>query len=261
MSYFGSTEWYVEVAKGNVPNHSIVTRSSRNSSVGTTIEDIWTVGGVRTWLTANTALEVVSDDANDTSAGSGARTITVEGVQLDGTFVTQDVSMNGVTPVALGTNIARVSMMFVATAGAYSSTTTGSNAGNIICRIPAGATQAEILLENTVPEGMSQTSHFSTKASQEAYVIGVTISVETGKDASLLFRVRQDYETVAAPFSPAKTIARFDGVTGGLRSVHPAAPIGGSLFLPEKSDFWIAALTSAGTSAVTVQTTLLLIDI
>jgi hypothetical protein len=261
MSRQFTRDFYAEVAKGNVAGHTIITRNARNPDVGTSIEDVWTVGGVRTWLQANTALEVVSDDANDTSAGTGARTVTIEGVQIDGTFVSQDVTMNGVTPVALGTNIARVNAMFVATAGTYASTTAGSNAGNIICRIPAGATQAEILLEDTVPEGQSQTSHYSILSTQDAYIIGIKISVDTGKEASILFRSRANYNTVAAPFSPGKTLARFDGVIAGLVAADTAAPIGGPLFLPALSDFWISAISAAGSASVSIQTTFLLVDI
>ena len=256
-------DFITEVAKGNVAGHSLVGRSARNPLIGTTIEDIWTIGGTRTWLTANTTLEVLSDDANDTSAGSGARTVTVEGVQLDGTVVSQDVTMNGTTPVDLGTDIARVNKMFVKTAGAYGATTGGSNAGNIICRVDGGgASQAEILLEDTVPEGASQTSHYSVPAGKTAYLIYATISVDDVRSSIDIFlRARQNYDNVSAPFDPVKTIMRFDGVNGTRPIVVGTSPIGGVDVFPEKTDIWFAGFASTGSdSDVTVQYILLLVD-
>jgi len=41
MSFFGSTEFYLEVAKGNVPGHSFLITTGRNSAVGLFFEDIW----------------------------------------------------------------------------------------------------------------------------------------------------------------------------------------------------------------------------
>lgn len=44
MSFFGSTEWFIEVGKGNVDGHSIVNIVGRNSDVGQTFEDISGLG-------------------------------------------------------------------------------------------------------------------------------------------------------------------------------------------------------------------------
>jgi len=48
MSYLFNRDFYLELAKGNVPKHSILTRLGHNSvvSTGTTPEDIWGAGGV-----------------------------------------------------------------------------------------------------------------------------------------------------------------------------------------------------------------------
>lgn len=260
MSRSFSTDFLLEVAMGNIAGHEIISVSSRNPSVGTGITDIWTIGGNRVWLEADTAMEMLSSDANDTIAGTGARTIIVQGIQLDGTVVNQVVDMDGVTPVALITDIARINNMLVTSTGTYASTTAGGNIGTITLRTVAGpVSQAEILVEDTVPDSQAQTSHFSVKAGVTAYILGFRIGVDGNKDATLLLNIRQNYDNVSAPFDAPITVARFDGLTG-LNAIKPFAPIGGVVLLPEKTDIWFSALTSAGTSSVTVQYQLLLVD-
>lgn len=61
---------------GQVPGYRRITALGNNPDVDTGIhEDIWTGGGLYPWMTAATSLEIVSDSANDTAAGTGARTV------------------------------------------------------------------------------------------------------------------------------------------------------------------------------------------
>lgn len=65
-----------------VPGYRRVAAIGNNPDLDTATlpEEIWTGGGVYPWLTASTALEIVSSSANDTSAGTGARTVTINGL-------------------------------------------------------------------------------------------------------------------------------------------------------------------------------------
>lgn len=101
MSFFGSTEFYLEVAKGNVEGHSILNVTGRNAAVGISFEDIWggglldsldydaqtvnfTPGDVLTGGTsAATAIIVIDDDSGTTG------TLVLR--KLSGTFVDNEV--------------------------------------------------------------------------------------------------------------------------------------------------------------------------
>lgn len=83
-------------------------------------------GGSIAIMTTGATLDVVSSDANDTSAGTGARTIIITGIDENNIEQTEVVTLNGVTPVTttglwLGVNRATV----------ISVGTGGENAGNI----------------------------------------------------------------------------------------------------------------------------------
>lgn len=99
--------------------------------------DVWEGAGLYPFQTSATKLEVLSASANDTTAGTGAQTFTLSG--LDGNYnaVSEVIAMNGVTPVPTVNSYLRVNNFQVATAGSG-----GQNAGDVTLRvIGAGATQ------------------------------------------------------------------------------------------------------------------------
>lgn len=84
--------------------------------------------------TSAVAMEIVSDSANDTSAGTGARTVVIG--YLDGTYapLTFTATLNGTTAVAIPGTVLRVNSVVVATAG----TVGGANIGNLSVRAAGG---------------------------------------------------------------------------------------------------------------------------
>lgn len=124
---------YLTLALKGTPTSPIrrITALGNNPDTDTTStpEDIWPLGGVYPFLSVATALEILSDNANDTSAGTGARTITING--LDGNYdeVIQTVTLNGLTPVSIPTALLRVNNVILMSAGS-----TEVNQGNITVR-------------------------------------------------------------------------------------------------------------------------------
>lgn len=66
-------------------------------------------------------MTVSSSSANDTSAGTGARTIVVQGLDADYNEVTETVTLNGQTAVTMTASLLRVNYAYVATAGSANS--------------------------------------------------------------------------------------------------------------------------------------------
>ena len=99
-------DFLIEVGKGNVPGHTVSAVIGRNTAVSSTLtEDVWGGGGNMVLPTAAESWEIVSTGAgaaNDTSAGTGARTVLI--TTLDDNYVAQspvDVTLYGSTPVAI----------------------------------------------------------------------------------------------------------------------------------------------------------------
>ncbi len=134
-----------------------------NPSVSTTASTIWS-GGATSYvqLTTATALEVVSASANDASAGTGARTVRVDG--LDSTFTpfSETVTLNGTTPVALtNTSVIAVNRTTVITAGSG-----GVNAGKIDVRAVSGAAVKSSIQALVESSGRSADFVFTVPAGQ-----------------------------------------------------------------------------------------------
>lgn len=113
-----------------------------------TAADLWSAGGFYPFPSAASATTISSSSASDSgvSAGSGARTVTIFGLDASYKSVEETVTLDGLNPVTLATPLLRVNRMYVATAGA-----TGLNEGLIQLQ-HAPTTISEI------PPGEGQTS-------------------------------------------------------------------------------------------------------
>ena len=100
MSYLTNTNFYLEVAKGNVGGHSIVNKFGH--SIATIAgDDIWGGASPYSFFPAAAVLvDIVSSDANDNGTGpSGALTVLVQGLDENWDHVEEEVTLNGLTPV------------------------------------------------------------------------------------------------------------------------------------------------------------------
>lgn len=130
------------IALGMVPGHRRVSLYGNNPDVdtGTEPEDVWSGGGLYPWLTAAASLEIVSTSAADAAAGTGARTVVIQGLDVNYAEVTQVVTLNGLTAVPIPTQLFRINGASVVTVG-----TGQTNAGTLTIRnAGAGATRGVI---------------------------------------------------------------------------------------------------------------------
>lgn len=155
----------LSVAQGSVSGQEEWDKFGKNPDVGTATvpEDVWAGGGSYTGFPTGAAetLEIASSSANDTAAGTGARTVTVSGL-LDGTGAEMPpvtVALNGTSQVSLGAQTYyRAARIVVATAGSgefNAGTITlrhTSTTANIFAVMDAGRNQTAVMA-STVPLG------------------------------------------------------------------------------------------------------------
>jgi hypothetical protein len=163
--------------------------------------------------------EIVSSSTNDSSAGTGARTVRI--TYYDGTMAgpfTEDVTMNGTTAVAtVATNIRFVESLRTLTVGSN-----GSNVGTITLRLlSAGATIGTI----SVSEGVTFWAHHYIAVGRTGFIPRI-ICGENGVSASMFLR----------SFRPLTSNAFEEQITAQLRAIT-AQPsqiydMGKGLFVP-----------------------------
>ena len=127
ITRIGTSEPFeLQVARGQIGWHYPLFKFGNNPTVGNSLETIWAEGGLYSYLTAATVLKVSSSSVNDTSAGTGARTVELSGLDADYNEISELVTLNGQTPVNTTQSFLRINRMVVRSAGSG-----GANAGVI----------------------------------------------------------------------------------------------------------------------------------
>ena len=122
QTQYGKNELFeLQVARGQIQGHKNVTVFGFNPDVDTTQVSVWPLPSLITFPAAALRMTVSSTSANDTSAGTGARTVVVQGLDANYNEVTETVTMNGQTAVTMSTALLRVNYAYVATAGSGNS--------------------------------------------------------------------------------------------------------------------------------------------
>jgi hypothetical protein len=127
ITRIGTSEPFeLQIARGQIAWHNPLFKFGNNALVGNSLETIWAEGGLYSYLTEATVLKVSSSSTNDTSAGTGARTVQLYGLDGDYNEINELVTLNGQTPVNTTQSFLRINRMVVRSAGSG-----GVNAGVI----------------------------------------------------------------------------------------------------------------------------------
>jgi hypothetical protein len=213
-----------EAALDNITGVGTAVIVGTNEAVGTSFEDIWGPGAMLTYPTGAETWEVVSSSGDDTSAGSGVRTLSI--ITLDGSYditAEQTVIMDGVTPVALTGTHLRLRAMQAATIGSG-----GVAAGIITLRVSGGGvTRSAILAGGTT----AFDSHYTVPNGKIAVVKSFQPFIPKNEDISVRLRTR--FEGADKPF-----------LTGGLVPLFQQPfdqPLNAGTAFPEKTDIHFEA--------------------
>lgn len=179
-SMYLSPEHFIQIAVGNVKNTSHINKFGYNSSVGSSYETITDLG-TNNLPTSAAVVSVVSASTADTSAGTGARTVEIQGLDADYNLKTETVTMNGQTAVTTTATFIRVFRMRVATAG------TGEvNAGNITASISS----SDVARINA-DEGQTLMAVYTVPANKTAYLVKFQGSLSKNQEAQFQLRARE----------------------------------------------------------------------
>lgn len=231
------------IAFGAVEGWSAVEKFGQNTDLGTTVEDVWSTGGAYTYLTSASQLEVVSASANDTAAGSGARSVYIDGLDADFKSISEIVATNGTTAVPTVNSYLRVNRMYVVSSGTYGQ----GSAGNITLRVVSGgATQCT--LEQTTADtiawdyGQSQLARYCVPAGKVAFLSRVFVNCESNKRADFAFYQRQNSDDItSAPYNARRAFFTISGISSAVDKQFDAP-----IFFPQKTDIIVRARLSNG---------------
>lgn len=169
----------LQVARGQVDGHKALFKFGINGDVGTSVETVWAQGGTYVYPASATVMKISSSSADDAAAGTGARTISIAGLDASYNEISETVILDGQTSVNTVNSYLRISRMFVVTAGsgATAAGTIYAGTGTVTSGVPAtvygmvaiGANQTQMAFW-TVPAGYTLylTGLFYTSANTTA---------------------------------------------------------------------------------------------
>ena len=244
------SNYFLEVSKGNITGHSSMRKFGHTENVTTSITDIWNGGGIYVFRDSATTMTASSSDVNDTSAGTGARTLEVQ--YLDGNYaeVVETVTLNGQTPVTVATDILRINRMIVRSAGS-----SGFNEGNlhvgtgaVTAGVPA-VTHSEIIF-TAQGGGENQTLQaiYTVPAGKTGYLFSFDYNSPDNKQTEFWLKVR--------PFGEVfQTKSRSMVFQADVQHLYQTA-----IVVTEKSDIRMSAATATGTSDMSAEFEMILVD-
>jgi len=161
-------DFTLQVARGQIAGHRSVVVFGFNPDVDTTEATVWPRTGLLAHPATAIQMSVSSSNANDTSAGTGARTVLIQGLNSAFDEISETVTLNGQTAVTTTQSFLRINYALVTTAGS-----TNGAAGDIYFgtgTVTAGvpATVYNIIkfnFNNTV------TGHYTVPAGYTAYLV------------------------------------------------------------------------------------------
>ena len=180
QTQYGKTEAFdLQVSRGQVQGHTAINVFGYNPDVDTSEESVWPDGSTVPHPTVASALTIVSTSTDDDSAGTGARTVYIEGLNGDYNVISETIIMDGTTPVVTTGTYLYVNQFYVATVG-----TGGANAGEITAKV--STTLYDII---AVGYNNRTTGHYCVPAGYTGYMTAgvITTGQATGSTSVIAF--------------------------------------------------------------------------
>lgn len=248
QTQYGKYEAFeLQVARGQIQGHRNVTVFGFNADVDTTQVSVWPLPSLITFPAAALQMTVSSTSANDTSAGTGARPVVVQGLDANYNEVSEIVTMNGQTAVTMTASLLRVNYAYVLTAGSGNSAAGDIyiGTGTVTAGVPATAYDIVKFDYNTTITGS-----YTIPANYTAYVSqGLFSAGQAGGSNQIQGRL------LTRGTDNIRRTAAVTSINNGVADYTFEYP----LAVPEKTTIEATAIGSSSNNAVSSMFILLLI--
>ena len=151
----GATEPFdLQVARGQILGHSILSLFGYQSSVTTTSIPIWENASTYTYITSASTLTMVSTSASDDTSAK----ILINGLDSSFNPISETLALNGTTGVTTVNSYFRVNSLLMTSPGTGQTTNVGTitlkQSSNVVAQINIGVSKSQSTIY-TVPAGYS----------------------------------------------------------------------------------------------------------
>lgn len=171
-----SQDYLLSLSEGDITGHTPFSKFGRVSAVSNTLVDVW-INGTGTpsqYVFPPSAIQfhVVSTSAQDGVGGTGILTLRLEGLDSNYAVITEDITMNGITPVTTTNSFLRINFCYALTAGS-----TGAAVGTITVK-----NTADTITYSVISPGMNVCRQliYTVPAGKTLYLTSLTIASGQG---------------------------------------------------------------------------------
>ena len=86
--------WSINLSAGDIDGMSFIEKFGRNDTMSGNMETIWDGSNIYTYLTSASSVYITSSSGNDAVAGTGARTIEVQGLDENYDLTTETINVD-----------------------------------------------------------------------------------------------------------------------------------------------------------------------
>ncbi len=177
----------ISIAAGRVPGATVKDKFGYDPNVNTSFEPIWSESSTHTFRTTAATMTASSGSSDDAAAGTGCRTLTIEGVDANFNAVVETITLNGTTGVTIPTDL-----MIVDRAYCVGSGSADINVGNIYVGTGAITSGKPAVVECLIDAaaGQSLVGWTVIPAGFTAYATNVTFTVSRSANVNIDIRIR-----------------------------------------------------------------------
>lgn len=229
------TDFNIHVSRENVQGANFLHRAFLSGTFSTE-QTVWNSGTIWVPPSAASTMTVVSTSANDVAVGTGARTVSVAGLDANYLEISETITMTGLTPVTTTKSYLRIHRLTVVTAG-----TSKSNDGAI--SISNTSLQGSII----AMAGQSSFSIYTIPANKIGYLHNLHLTSSKSTDGKFMLRTC---------LNGVSRIRHTALLTGGQYDVEFTYPT----VLPAGTDIEMRAIASTGNGIVAGSYDIFLVD-
>ena len=231
-----SEPFELQVSRNQISFHKTIFKFGYNAAVGSSKETIWEQGGLYAYPASATVMTVSSSSANDTAAGTGARTVEISGLDADYNEISEIVTLNGQTAVNTTKSYLRINRGIVRSAGSG-----GANAGTIYAgtgTVTSGVPANVYLSINGDGDNQTLMSLWTVPAGYTAFLTKMSLSTGTSTNTKAVLNA----SLFARPYGEVFQVKERFTLTDGTHEQFYTFP----LSFAEKTDLEMRAFSSSG---------------
>jgi len=242
-----SLEWSIDVSNGNAAGMSYIEKFGMNVDVDSNKETIWDGGGIYDYVPAAETVAVTSTSLNDSTAGTGARTVEIQGLNTAYETVTETLTVGG---AAGTTGFIRVFRAKVVTAGTSAInegviSITSQSTSKLLASIGVDGTGS-----NAAGRGQTFMSLYTVPAGKTAYLTQWTVGAGKQNTDCVAFILSRDFGSNAWN---SKDIITVSATTYSKDYKIP-------LMFTEKTDIEVRAYSTTNNALVSSTFNLIIVD-